>query len=210
MSPTLIALTLLRHGRSRADDEGVYEGRYDSPLTAVGEAQAYRRAREWKETGFTFDRVIASTLQRARRTAEIVCEVLNLPLEVSDLWMETNTGGLAGLTPQEAERLYPRPAFRNPYESITPTGESEWQVFLRAAGALEEVIRRGAPRTLVVAHGGILSMTLRAICGVPPWGNRQGVAFHFGDLGFARTAYDPQANVWHFFELRHGLDEPSS
>ncbi len=210
MNRVLIELTLLRHGRSRADDEGVYEGRYDSPLTAVGEAQAYRRAREWKEAGITFDRVIASTLQRARRTAEIVCEVLDLPLELSEAWMEINTGGLAGLTPQEAERLYPRPAFRNPYESITPTGESDWQVFLRAAGALHEVIRQASPRTLVVAHGGILSMTLRVICGVPPWGNHQGIAFHFGDLGYARTAYNPQTNIWHFIELNHGWEESPS
>lgn len=33
-------LTLLRHGRSRADDEDVHEGRYNSPLTDVGRAQA--------------------------------------------------------------------------------------------------------------------------------------------------------------------------
>lgn len=207
MGRVLREVTFLRHGRSRADDEGVYEGRYDSPLTVVGEAQAYHRAREWKESGITFDRVIASPLQRARRTAEIVCEVLNLPLEVSEAWMEINTGGLAGLPPQEAERLYPRPAFRNPYETITPAGESEWQIFVRAAQALDEVIRHGASRTLVVAHGGILSMALRVVCGVPPWGNFQGVAFHLGDLGFARTAYDPQANVWHFLELHCGLNE---
>lgn len=31
-----IHLTLLRHGRSRADDEEVHEGRYDSPLTEAG------------------------------------------------------------------------------------------------------------------------------------------------------------------------------
>ncbi|WP_322508377.1 histidine phosphatase family protein [Anaerolinea sp.] len=207
MGRVLYAVTFLRHGRSRADDEGVYEGRYDSPLTALGEAQAYRRAREWKDSGVTFDRVIASTLQRARRTAEIVCEVLNLPLETSEAWMEINSGKLAGMNPQEAERIYPRPAFRNPYETITPTGESEWQVFIRVAQALEEVIRQRVPRTLVVAHGGILSMALRVICGVPPWGNNQGVAFHLGDLGFARTAYDPQTNVWHFLELRNGLEE---
>ena len=29
----------MRHGRSRADDELVHEGRYDSPLTDVGRAR---------------------------------------------------------------------------------------------------------------------------------------------------------------------------
>lgn len=32
----MIELTLLRYGRSAADDKKVHEGRYDSPLTAVG------------------------------------------------------------------------------------------------------------------------------------------------------------------------------
>ncbi len=39
----IIGLTLIRHGRSRADDEGVHEGRYDSPLTDTGRAQAEKR-----------------------------------------------------------------------------------------------------------------------------------------------------------------------
>jgi len=32
----VLHLTLLRHGRSRGDDENVHEGRYDAPLTEVG------------------------------------------------------------------------------------------------------------------------------------------------------------------------------
>jgi 2,3-bisphosphoglycerate-dependent phosphoglycerate mutase len=35
----IIDFIFLRHGRSRADDEGVYEGRYDSPLSGVGQTQ---------------------------------------------------------------------------------------------------------------------------------------------------------------------------
>ena len=41
-------ITLMRHGRSRADDETVHEGRYDSPLTNVGKAQVHSRAEEWR------------------------------------------------------------------------------------------------------------------------------------------------------------------
>ena len=33
----------MRHGRSRADDELVHEGRYDSPLTDVGRTLGARR-----------------------------------------------------------------------------------------------------------------------------------------------------------------------
>ena len=81
-------LVLLRHGRSRADDEGVHEGRYDSPLTDVGRDQATRLAQHWRETGVRFDRVVCSSLVRARETAEIVATALGVDVEVSDLWME--------------------------------------------------------------------------------------------------------------------------
>jgi len=37
---TPIYLTLLRHWRSLADDDGVHEGHFDSPLTEMGRAQA--------------------------------------------------------------------------------------------------------------------------------------------------------------------------
>ncbi|MBZ9750081.1 histidine phosphatase family protein [Deinococcus sp. HMF7604] len=34
-------LILLRHGRSQADDEGVHQGRYDSPLSREGRTQVH-------------------------------------------------------------------------------------------------------------------------------------------------------------------------
>jgi 2,3-bisphosphoglycerate-dependent phosphoglycerate mutase len=42
-----IHITFMRHGRSRAEDEEVHEGRYDSPLTDIGRAQAQIRAQEF-------------------------------------------------------------------------------------------------------------------------------------------------------------------
>ncbi len=68
----------MRHGRSRADDEMVHEGRYDSPLTNVGKAQVHSRAEEWKRGGVTFDLIIASPLVRAAESAQIVGEVLGV------------------------------------------------------------------------------------------------------------------------------------
>jgi len=61
-----IFITFMRHGRSRADDEQVHEGRYDSPLTDVGRGQVDRRARQWLDAGVRYDQIVASTLARAR------------------------------------------------------------------------------------------------------------------------------------------------
>jgi 2,3-bisphosphoglycerate-dependent phosphoglycerate mutase len=197
----LIEITFLRHGRSLADDEGKHEGRYDSPLTAVGRAQAEARARGWLAEGITFNRAVASPLQRAAETARIVTGQLGVPLALDPAWMEVNNGCLAGLTYEEGNRLYPRPAFRSPYEPMAETGENEVELQTRAALALNSIVRAGPGRVLVVAHGGILNAALRCLMGAPAPINRAGIWFQFGDLGYAKTRYDPSCAVWTLLAL---------
>ena len=66
-----VKITFMRHGRSRADDEEVQEGRYDSPLTEAGRDQARARAEELKLRGIDLDSAMCSrgpaTGARARR-----------------------------------------------------------------------------------------------------------------------------------------------
>jgi 2,3-bisphosphoglycerate-dependent phosphoglycerate mutase len=198
---SLISITFLRHGRSLADDEGKYESRYDAPLTHVGRAQIQARADGWLKAGVQFDLVIASSLRRAHESAQIVALTLGVPIELDPDWMEVDTGKLAGLTYEEGNRLYPRPAFRSPFEAIAETGESEYRIHSRAALALERVIRREPGRYLVVAHGGIINAALRVICGSPAPLNDAGIWFSFGDAGCARLVYDRDCHHWSFKEL---------
>jgi len=198
-----IYLTLMRHGRSRADDEGVHEGRYDSPLTQAGITQVESRGQEWLEKKVHFDCIIASTLQRASRTAEIMGQILGVPVEMDEDWMEVNNGPLAGLPFAEAKERFPMPDFRNPYEVFHGSGESEWELYSRSARAVEKVIRRGPGRYLVVAHGGILNSALRVIVGTQPPVNRQGIWFSFTDTGYANLVYQPSNHIWELLELHH-------
>ena len=62
-------LWLLRHGETEWSRDGRYTGLTDLPLTAHGEEQALA-AREHL-AGVSFDLVVTSPLQRARRTAEL-------------------------------------------------------------------------------------------------------------------------------------------
>ena len=196
-----IELTLLRHGRSRADDEDVHEGRYDSPLTETGRAQVQARAAQWQAAGAHFDGIIASSLQRAQETARIIGSALNAPVEIDSDWMEFDNRPLAGLPFAEAEQHYPRPAFRNPYDAFHGVGESEWDFHSRAARAVQSVVRRESGVYLVVAHGGILNAALRGILGVPLPINESGAWFAFGDTGYARLGYRPEKHVWVLREL---------
>ena len=192
----------MRHGRSRADDELVHEGRYDSPLTDVGRAQVRSRAEQWKRSGVTFDVIVASTLVRAAESARIVGEVLDVPIEYDPDWMERDNGPLAGLPFDVAKERYPRPESANPFQPFvasTGEGESGWDLLSRGARALQGIVRRGRPSTLVVAHGGILNAAMYCILGVsPPPG---GVRFAFGDACFVRTSYNPDSNLWTIREM---------
>ena len=197
-----IHITFMRHARSRADDENVHEGRYDSPLTDVGRAQVQARAEFFKRENFQFDLIVASTLVRAKESAEIIGRELNVQVEYDPDWMEFDAGPLAGMPIDEAEKRFPRPAFRGPYEKFLVTGESEWEFHCRAVRAVEKVVQRGAGRYLVVAHGGILNAAMRMIIGATVPINYHGAWFHFADTGFVRSVYYPQKGEWHFLEMR--------
>jgi len=197
-----IGITLLRHGRSRADDEHVHEGRYDSPLTEVGRAQAEKRGNDFNVQGLGYKLIIASPLRRAQETARIISKCLGVPVETDMDWAEMDNGLLAGLSFDEAATRYPRPSFRNPYEPLGVNGESEWSLYNRAGHAVEKIVLRGPGQYLVVAHGGILNAALRAIFGAVPWGNNQGTTFSFRDLGYVRLIYIPKEHRWIVEEFR--------
>ena len=204
-----IFITFSRHGRSRADDEMVLEGRYDSPLTEVGRAQAMARAIEWKEKNISFNLIVASPLDRAHETAKVIGEVLNVPIETDPDWMEFNNGPLAGLSFEEADKRYPATIFRNPFEAFWETGESEWEFHSRAARAIQRVVQKGTGKYLVVSHGGIICEALRVISGAQPMVNRQGLWFDFNDLGYLQSIYYPKKHQWIIQGFYPGFQETS-
>lgn len=196
-----IDITFLRQGRSHADDEGVHEGRYDSPLTEVGRDQDEKRGQDFLKCGFNCRLIIASPLQRAQETAKIIAKYLNVTIETDADWAELDNGLLAGLSFDEAANRFPRPNFRNPYERIGETGESEWDLYKRAGRAVEKIVQREPGHYLVVSHGSILNSTLRSIFGVAPPDNNLAIVFRFGDLGYTRLIYIPKEHRWIMIEF---------
>ena len=194
-----VQITFMRHGYSRADDEMVHEGRYDSPLTDRGRAQVRARASAWKREGVTFDAIIASTLVRAAETAQIVGETLGVPVELDPTWMERDNGSMAGVPFDEAKERFKQPKYRNPYQPFvvsTNEGESGWDLYTRSALAVQNVVRRGSGSCLVVAHGGILNSAMCSILGTVPFGKGNWDYFAIGDTGYVETSYDPDKDRW--------------
>ncbi len=199
----LYHITFLRHGESVGNLENRFQGHADFPLTETGRAQARALAERWQAEGRAFDRVFSSPLARARETAEIVCAALNAPLELDPEWMEINNGLLAGLSDEEANQAVPRPQFMTPYTRFGRTGESRWEVYLRAGRAIQRILDRAPGCYLVAAHGGILNMTMYAILGIPIQADSSGPRFMFHNTTFATFNYEPEHHNWRMLHFDH-------
>jgi broad specificity phosphatase PhoE len=196
-------VTLLRHGESVGNAEGHLQGQSDFPLTELGREQSRSLAAYWVSNDMKFNYVISSPLSRARETAEIIAEKLvastNLdlpPVEFIADWQERDSGQISGLRMEEAERRYPRPDFIPLYQPIGATGESQWELYLRAGRAVQDLIDRPPGRYLVVSHGGILNMVMYAVLGIVPQPNFHGARFRFQNTAYATLVYTPSVHTW--------------
>jgi 2,3-bisphosphoglycerate-dependent phosphoglycerate mutase len=203
-------VTFLRHGESVGNAEDRFQGHADFPLTEKGRTQARSLADRWQNEGVTFDQCIASPLLRASQTAEIICATLQVPLELDPDWMEINNGLVSGLTPEQAARVAPAPDFMTPYTHFGKTGESRWEMYLRAGRAIQHILDRSPGRYLVAAHGGVLNMAMYAILGIPVQADSNGPRFMFHNTTFASFTYEPDRHNWrmfHFDDRRHWKED---
>ncbi|MHB1535603.1 MAG: histidine phosphatase family protein [Acidimicrobiales bacterium] len=164
-------LLLLRHAQSTWNAAGRWQGQADPPLSADGEAQARRGAlRLLAREEAPFSGVVASDLQRARRTAEILAEGLGMasPVLADPTLREFDVGEWSGLTREEITTRWPgRLEAWDDTGTAPPGGEDRW-VFARRARAAVTRIGAGAPegaRVLVVAHGGLIRSLLATLGG---------------------------------------------
>lgn len=193
----MYCITLLRHGESLGNYEGRHQGQADFPLTERGRRQTYALITRWKAGQKSFDRIISSPLARAKETAEIISTELNLPLDFDPLWMERDNGLMAGLSPEEVQETLPQPEFIYPYLPIGQTGESQWELFLRAGRAVQSLFNHPPGSYLIVSHGGLLNMFFYAILGIAPQPNFHGPRFRFNNTAFATVNYNPSTHRWY-------------
>lgn len=177
--------------------ENLFQGHADFPLTEKGRLQVRSLAEHWRSENRSFDLCYSSPLLRARETAELLCEVMKVPLKFDPDWMEINNGLIAGLNTLEAEKKVPRPESITPYTHFGKTGESLWEVFLRAGHAIQHILDEVPGRYLVVSHGGILNLAMYAILGIPIQMDPTGPRFMFLNTTFATFTYEANQNNWH-------------
>lgn len=196
-------ITFVRHGESIGNANGYHQGRYDFPLSEKGISQANQLADFWLAQNRHFDSVISSPLTRASQTAEIIAHKLNVPLSFDPLWMERDAGVLSGVHHEEARQRFPRPDFLSLYDKIGRSGESQWQLFIRAGEAIDKLLALPPARYMIVSHGGILNMVMYVILGIFPQPNFYGAQFLFENTSYVELKFFPQTHNWLLISLQH-------
>src|SRR5207237_256510 len=117
------------------------------------------------------DAIYASTLERARATAQTIAGPRGLPLQTDAGLCEMDFGEIDGLLASEIRERWPeRHAewMRAPTEIMFPGGEG-WPGFrARVLASLGRIVERHAGSTLaIVAHGGTLRAILVDALGLP-------------------------------------------
>lgn len=159
-SPAL--LTLVRHGETSANLDGVWHGSTDTPLTNRGQQQAERVAGYLEGHASAATAIYSSPLQRALDTARSIARALCLDPVTHAGLREYDLGEWEGRSYDSLyrdEKLWDHMK-ENP-DFAPHGGESPREVTVRFTAALRAIAQKHpGERIIVVAHGGALSMAL--------------------------------------------------
>jgi len=161
--PTII---LIRHGQTVWNEEGRFQGRLNSPLTKKGELQAKENAQKLKKNIEDFEniKIFSSPLGRARDTAYIICDELDINRDTiifDDRIIEFNYGIFEG---QKREEMMKRSEFRdreaNKWSYRIENGESYILVQDRVKDFLNSI--KDEKKVIIVAHE-MVNRTIRGV-----------------------------------------------
>ena len=146
-------LSIIRHGRTIANDKGIYIGKTDYPLSETGRSELLDKLDEFIYP--KVERVYSSPLKRCTETAEILFPHKELLL-VDDL-RELDFGEFEG---KSVEELINREEYKHwlkgGIDNAPPNGESLSELSLRSFKALEEIVvdmmREDITHCAVITH----------------------------------------------------------
>ncbi|ANU23265.1 histidine phosphatase family protein [Planococcus donghaensis] len=147
----MTTICLVRHGETDWNVQGKIQGKTDIPLNAEGIKQAMRCAHGL--TDANWDIIITSPLKRAKRTAELINETLQLPLMEMPQFEEKHFGDAEGMTYEERALTFPDRHYPN---------QEDNQLFAERLSSGLEIIheRFKNKRVLLVSHGGVINALL--------------------------------------------------
>ena len=172
-------ILLVRHGDTVASKDGRFTGARDIPLSKEGRIHgselAVRLAR------YPLDAIYASSMQRARETAEFIAQVHEMEVTPVPELREMNHGVWDGKNRDEILAQFGTAQIdeydRNPYDFRPEGGESGEDVLKRAAPALSGLVKKHEGQTiLVVAHKTTNRLLICKFMGLDPHQYREKLA----------------------------------
>ena len=164
----MVKFLLVRHGNSVANQQEIFAGATDIPLSEIGKKQA-QFVCDYILNNFKVDAVYSSELDRAKSTVSQIAEQLNLPLVTIPAFNEIFGGSWEGITFAEIYKKYTVDLLtwlNDISNSKCTNGESFKQLKERAFAGLKTLAEddKNDGKTLVIAsHAGALRAILSVI-----------------------------------------------
>ncbi|MFA5014866.1 MAG: histidine phosphatase family protein [Actinomycetota bacterium] len=150
---------LIRHGQTLWNEQGRYQGNYDTGLTGLGICQAKSAAKYLSRVKLS--NIYSSPLKRAVDTANIIGKSKDLKVIVREGLKEIYFGKWEGMKfndiNNEFHDDYQR-WLKDPYNNCPTGGESFKKVQERAVAEIDNMIGKNEDKSsiAVITHGGII------------------------------------------------------
>lgn len=163
-------MLIARHGETDWNKIGKWQGISDIPLNETGESQA--RALGISLKGEHIERIFSSDLLRARRTAQIVSEIIGVrPVIADGRLRERNLGKFEGWNFNDVAAYAGIPKEKAYLLEIDEVmidglpGVELWSIFqTRILGTIQEISRASnSDKILIIAHGGVMRAITMAL-----------------------------------------------
>lgn len=179
----MLRLYFMRHGETVWNTERRYQGMTDIELSQEGLRQAECAAKRFKN--IKIDKIYASPLKRAMKTAEKIAAEKGLEIISEDDFREIHFGEWEGKTVPELTEKYGESYtnfIREPHKYGFPGEGSVENVINRIKPGIDRLIAEEKGNVLIVSHGGIIRLMIMYIMGLDSswftkmWINNTGVS----------------------------------
>ena len=179
----------VRHGQTDWNLAGRMQGVSDIPLNQTGIDQAFAVAGKISDTAVT--RLIVSPLLRALKTAAIIAEARQLPMQVDSQLMERSFGSYEGQYTAEMRLKHNLPEDESITKILPPDAEHWPQTLSRSHATIAKWLLSCPDDTLLFVGHAAFFRALYESLGGPTTEAKNGKVYHF----------IPHAQGWQFVAL---------
>ncbi|HUV15911.1 MAG TPA: histidine phosphatase family protein [Pelolinea sp.] len=202
----MVRLYLVRHGTTNAIEQHLMQGASDSPLSARGREEAKLTAESLKNEGIKT--AFSSPMGRARETADILCELLDLNYRVIHDLHEIDFGIYEGReyfsVPDENSGVFKRIGLLGRILIAQITGESLSHVSRRARRTWEAItseIQNG--KVMVISHGVFINYLTKYLLPKAEFDKIKPVQTHPCSITELKVPFAGQAEISRLNDISH-------